>query len=743
MPTADLTQSAREPEGASAHYNMGNVLQRQGLLAQAVASYRKALLLRPDYAEACNNMGVALQALGQLDEAVDSLRRALLFKPGYSAHNNLGNALQARGEFAAAIEHYRHALQLRPDQAEAWNNMGNALQALRQTDAATQCYQKALALNPHYAEAHYNLGNALQAANLFEGAQSSYMRALELKPDYADARNNLALLFNMLGNAPMALSTVVQSLQNPHDENAKGIFVVCASRMVCRQDDAELRKLVTRALAECWGRAGDLARLATDLIQAGHDFGPCITRANQAWPAMLAAAALFAPDGSVPDVSGALPEALLVSTSVADIALERFLTMARHVLLQAAISGTDTASSFYSALARQCFINEYVFYCGDDEMHKAGELRDALAAVLEGDRPVSALVLLAVAAYFPLYTVPHAGRLLQRTWPAAVQAVLVQQISEPEEERRLRATIPRLTAIEDDVSRRVQQQYEENPYPRWVQPAPAAKVESVSGYLRRRFPDVPIGQSIACEYTDVLIAGCGTGQQSLEAARKFRGARVLAVDLSLSSLAYAKRKTQELGVDAIEYAQADLLKLGALGRSFDLIESVGVLHHLAQPFEGWRALLPLLRPGGFMRLGFYSELARRHIVRAQAYVAAQGYGSTANDIRRCRQDLLNSGKAQEFGGALTTADFFSISSCRDLLFHVQERRLTLVAIDEFIRENKLLFLGFEIESDVVEAYRTRFPDDQAATDLGNWQIFETENPDTFFGMYQFWVQRGA
>ena len=75
---------------------------------------------------------------------------------------------------------------------------------------------------------------------------------------------------------------------------------------------------------------------------------------------------------------------------------------------------------------------------------------------------------------------------------------------------------------------------------------------------------------------------------------------MLAVDLSLSSLCYAKRKTRELGLTNITYAQADILRLGTLPRRFDVIESSGVLHHLADPLAGWRVLLSLLRPGGFM-----------------------------------------------------------------------------------------------------------------------------------------------
>ena len=70
------------------------------------------------------------------------------------------------------------------------------------------------------------------------------------------------------------------------------------------------------------------------------------------------------------------------------------------------------------------------------------------------------------------------------------------------------------------------------------------------------------------------------------------------------------------------------MRLGALGRTFDLIESNGVLHHMADPWAGWRVLLSLLRPGGFMRIGLYSEIARWGVVAARALIAQQGYGAT-------------------------------------------------------------------------------------------------------------------
>src|SRR5262249_2390131 len=155
----------------------------------------------------------------------------------------------------------------------------------------------------------------------------------------------------------------------------------------------------------------------------------------------------------------------------------------------------------------------------------------------------------------------------------------------------------------------------------------------------------------------------------IEAAQQFAGARLLAVDLSLTSLAYAKRKTRELARTNIEYGQADILKLGALGRSFDLIESSGVLHHLRDPFAGWRVLLSLLRPGGFMTIGLYSEIARVDIAAARAFIAERGYRSTADDIRRCRQELIALDEGRQFRSIVASGDFFSVSGCRDLLFH--------------------------------------------------------------------------
>jgi SAM-dependent methyltransferase len=186
------------------------------------------------------------------------------------------------------------------------------------------------------------------------------------------------------------------------------------------------------------------------------------------------------------------------------------------------------------------------------------------------------------------------------------------------------------------------------------------------------------------------------------------------------------------------------MKLASIGRSFDVIASVGVLHHLGDPVAGWRQLLPLLRPGGLMLIGLYSEFARQDVGRifaARAFIAERGYAPTAADIRRCREDLAAADGGRAFAPLTRFSDFYTISECRDLLFHVQEHRFILPQVKAVLGELGLRFVSFSLEPDVFEQYRRRFPDDRALTNLEHWHDFETSVFSPFLGMYVFWVQK--
>ena len=94
------------------------------------------------------------------------------------------------------------------------------------------------------------------------------------------------------------------------------------------------------------------------------------------------------------------------------------------------------------------------------------------------------------------------------------------------------------------------------------------------------------------------------------------------MDLSLASLAYAQRKSNELCFPNIDYLQADILHLHQMGKEFDIIESSGVLHHMDEPMAGWKVLVDLLKPGGLIKIGLYSELARSQIVKTRGFLSS-------------------------------------------------------------------------------------------------------------------------
>ncbi len=320
-------------------------------------------------------------------------------------------------------------------------------------------------------------------------------------------------------------------------------------------------------------------------------------------------------------------------------------------------------------------------------------------------------------------------------WPGELAGLLQQQIREPLDEARERKSIPVLTAIDDRVSLEVKQQYEENPYPRWID----NRIPAVAGEPRTEIENVRSGEQ--SNKAEILIAGCGTGHTAFRTAQFYPGAHVLAVDLSLTSLAYARRMTRKAGLHNVEYAQADILKLGTLGRSFDRIEAMGVLHHLADPKAGWTVLISLLRTNGKMHVGLYSEIARRAIVEARALIAARGYRATAEDIRVCRQEIIREKDDWRWKKLTLATDFYSMSGCRDLLFNVMEHRFTIPEIKSFLGDHNLSFLGFDLDSETIERFRQQFPDNAALTDLDRWQVFEAANPQTFWGMYKFSVRK--
>lgn len=644
-------------------------LHQAGRLAEAEALYRAKLAADPGHAPSLHRLGVLAHQAGRSDIARDLIGRAIAREPGNAQYRtHLALALAALGRGEDALSTLAAALALAPS-ADAHNNLGALLmQAGRAAEAAGH-FRAAAALAPGLAEISANLGDALWLLGDAAGAAGAYARA--------GAWPRAALAWLAVGRHREALEAALRALQAGETGEARRVFVQCA-RAIDGAPEA-LAPLVARALAEGWDRPEELAPLAARLILAAPDW-----------------------------MEGPLLPALLVAAPNQDWALEQRLTALRRDFLRDAETGTV---DLRAALARQCFLNEYVFALDDGERDAADALAARVIEALATGTEITPSDAATLACYRPL-----PPGLAARAWPPAIAALVTQQIDKPAREAALRDRIPRLTPVDDAVSRAVRAQYEENPYPRWTVAGTAEPMAFAD--WRRRFPGGSGG-------ADILVAGCGTGRNAIETARRFPDARLLAVDLSLASLAYAERMR---GALPIRFAQADILAMGALAERYDLIEAMGVLHHMADPFAGWRVLKGLLKPGGIMKIGLYSAVARRDLPRLDPSQAAADALRTARAGLVCAHPMLTE-----------RPDFYTLSMARDLLFHVQEHRLTLGEIADFLAGESLALLGFDLDDSVLAAYRARFPGDAAASDLANWQAFEADNPATFAGMYQFWA----
>ena len=735
---------ARRPDHADALNLLGVLALQTGRNDQAIGLIERALARNDKVADFHNNIAEAYRRAGRLDAAAAHFAKAAELQPVFvEAHQNLAATLRAQGKWDLAAARYRRVIELRPQLAEAHSGLADVLLQQEQFTEAAAHYRQALALKPDRAEIQNNFGIALQAKGQLQEAATAFGRAAALKPDFADAHRNLAAVLLDQGQPAPALESARRAVELTSSADDKLLFARCATYAPRSIADAEgaLRSVLLRAWSELWIRPNHLAPLTIALVKGNSAVAAAIARAKQV-AQLPALEELWGPSGLAAPAGDKLLRYLMESTPTADADLERVLTATRRIVLDLATSGAanaipDEQLAFCCALARQCFVNEYVFACSEAEEEKARGLRDALTGALESGAPVPPHWPVTVAAYEPLHGVPAVDALLGRSWPAQLAGLFTQQIAEPREEMRCRGEIPRLTSVEDDVSRQVQQQYEENPYPRWVEVGRILQPTTLQSWLPTLAPGAGPEENTA---GDILVAGCGTGQQAIETAQMFPDARVLAVDLSLSSLAYARRKTHALGLGNIDYAQADILRLDSIGRTFDLIESTGVLHHLADPLAGLRVLVKLLRPRGLMHLGFYSESGRQPMVAARRFITQRGYRATTADIRRCRQELMSK-KPANLPDLAELGDFFSTSACRDLLFHVAERRMTLPEIEAFLAAEGLALVGFQLEAHVAARYRRTFPGDPTMTNLANWHAFELEHPYTFAGMYLFWVRR--
>ncbi|MHA1564641.1 MAG: tetratricopeptide repeat protein [Alphaproteobacteria bacterium] len=798
-----IKQHAATPE---LHYNLGNIRRDQQQHTQAAACFRKARALNPDYFEAIYNLGVVLHQLGQDNEAIEHLERALSLNDRFAdGHGLLADIRLGRAEHALAIAGYEKALALDPNLYESHNNLAVVLSQTGEDDAALRHLEEALQINPTYADAHCNIALIWQGRGAPEQAEqhfrqaydhagdniqpylglaaflhaqgrlrealevyrralvcdprspailnnlgslfqdlrqpaeaiAHYEKALHTDPSFVDARANLAHALRAQGDLAEAIAHYHALLTNGGAQ--EGVIAGLAQALAPLAPaafDATLYELIAVCFQGDGARHQDLAHVAAALIR--HKYGSDWTSGDK-----------------TPDIAAFAEDpvllALLERTVNIDPALERLLTQCRRHLLFA-ITGAAGATGatgaaehrpaalrVMAALACQAHNNAYVWAVTEDEQTAVAELhKQLLQAPPPTDAPTPAL--LAFAMYRPLAKLPGLTTIDRAANPEPWWSWLLEvTVRQPAAEEILCHDIPALGKVADATSHAVQAQYESNPYPRWLS---LRHQQAIPLTRRLALINPALDLNPPGDLREVLIAGCGTGQQPIQFALANRNVNILAVDLSRASLAYAKRMACHYHVENIRFMQADILGLGELGREFPVIECVGVLHHMADPAAGLAALTDRLVPGGFLRLGLYSQTARRHVRAIQDLAKQQDIDPTAGNIRHFRQKLLEQEAAPAATHPINIPDFYDLNGCRDLLFHVQEYCYSLPEIAELLAEAGLAFIGFDFDNPSILAnFQSHHPAPEALGDLDVWADYETKNPDTFIGMYQFWSQK--
>ncbi len=273
-----------------------------------------------------------------------------------------------------------------------------------------------------------------------------------------DALNDLASALIADGKLADAMKACIRSLQARETPDAKALFV----RLVKMRTDYSnrfVRQYLIRALSDPWCRTGQLVPASLELVRSNREAGRCIERAVASWPTALSKEELFGTEGLAALATDDLLSAVLENTPAAGLDFEHFLVLARRALLLdvRASQSPDKADAlllrFCCAMARQCHINEYVYYCTAEENDGVAWLRDAISRRIAEAKPVPGAWIAAFACYSPLSSLPDCQRLAGVMTEPPLAGLFAQQVKEPVQEDDFRATLQQLTPIDDATSK--------------------------------------------------------------------------------------------------------------------------------------------------------------------------------------------------------------------------------------------------------------------------------------------------
>jgi SAM-dependent methyltransferase len=193
------------------------------------------------------------------------------------------------------------------------------------------------------------------------------------------------------------------------------------------------------------------------------------------------------------------------------------------------------------------------------------------------------------------------------------------------------------------------------------------------------------------EDQSILVAGCGTSQAAKYALR-WPAALVTGIDFSATSVRHTEELKRKYNLENLQACQLPIERVNELETSFDLIVCTGVLHHLADPDAGLRALRGVLKPDGAMHMMVYAPYGRAGIYMLQEYCRRIGVRPSKREIR----DLAIALRALPPGHPLEpllrrAPDFRQEAALADALLHPQDRAYSVPQLFDFVVRGGLAF----------------------------------------------------
>ncbi len=607
-------------------------------------------------------------------------------------HTELKNYILAKNLFIKVIN-------LNPKYNDGYYNLANIYNKLGEEENTIKNYEKVIKLDKNYYKAYNNLGNIFRKRNLNKKALEYYILTLTINPNYIRGFYNLA-------------GVLQHFILDEKNKYINKLFLYLLEKKIIVRPNAIATNVINGLF------------LNTNL----KDNFSLIENNNY-------------PKNLNKIIEGLSNNTLLLQfmkvCPIPNYYFEKnFIKIRNEILNQIYnLNFQKTYLKFLIALSTQCFLNEYIYQETDEEIFKVNKINERIKNNIN-TKNIEDLEILILSCYSPLYSFDWCKKIYPSN---ELKETFILQYKNHYEEKKYAKTIKAITDINDSVSIKVKNQYEENPYPRWTNLGLSIEPRAIKEVIADINLDIDLKKINFSKNIEILIAGCGTGQHAITTASKYKNAEIFALDLSFNSLAYAKRKAKELNCKNINFIQGDLLDIKKLNKKFDIIESVGVLHHMDDPLVGWETLTDCLKKDALMLIGLYSEKARENIANIRKNISSLKIKTEKKNIINFRKDIFENYNPK-LDSIKYSPDFYSTSGVRDLLFHVKEHRFTIPKIKKIMKKLNVKFLGFE-DTYVLDRFKKKYDQLNDLYNLDKWEDFEKNNSRIFSGMYQFWCKK--